>query len=304
MSWFYFALLAATLYSGAIIGDKLILTKYFSKVSEFSLTTAAALSGLPLLIVFYLLVGEIPSTRLMVTGFIAGWLMLGAFQLYYKALNRADAALITTLFQLILPFNFIFGLWFFQESVSYLQILGLLIISISSLAISLEQKEKKWQLKSNVLLLMVSASLLASLSDVVFKLGGDSESFLQLSLAEYSSTVAAGIIILIASKKVRTELRGLGKHLRGTVSFLQMNELLNLFGTLSIRFAIISGPIALVQGVMGSQPFIVLIMSLVLGTLGVKSLRVKHLTKKSLAVELTAMLAVCAGAIMISGAIN
>ncbi len=304
MSWFYFALLAATLYSGAIVADKLILTKYFGKVSELSLTTAAALSGIPLLIIFYLLVGKLPSLRLMMYGFVAGWLMLGAFQLYYKALNRADASLITTLFQMILPFNFIFGLWFFSESVTALQVLGLIIISISSVAISLEQKEKKWQLKSNVLLLMISASLLASLSDVVFKLGSENESFLQLSLAEYSSTVVAGIIILLVSKKVRRELRGLGKQLRGTIGFLQMNELLNLFGTLAIRFAIITGPIALVQGVMGAQPFIVLVISLIAGAFGVKSLRVKHLTRKSLMIELTAMVAVCAGSVMISGAIS
>lgn len=305
MSWFLFALLAATLFSSSILCDKIILNRYFDKISELSLTTAAALAGFPLLIIFYFIVGSVPDTRTFLTGLVAGWLIIAAFQLYYKALNRSDPALVTTLFQLVLPINFVLGLTLFNEDITSLQVLGIVIIAISSLVISLEEKQKKWRLRSDVLLLMLSASVLVSFSDVVFKLGAQNAPFAELALAEYASSVLAGVLLFASSKKVRQELESIRKKAKRTFTILQFNEALNLGGTLAIRFALISGPIALVQGVMGLQPFIVLIIGSILAYFGVNTNRSKKKrSRNAVLAEFVAIIAVCSGSVLISGAVN
>jgi hypothetical protein len=55
MGWFFYALIAATLFSGSVLTDKFLLTRYFKNVSTLTLTAAAALAGAPFLIVFILL---------------------------------------------------------------------------------------------------------------------------------------------------------------------------------------------------------------------------------------------------------
>jgi len=304
MSWFFYALLAAFVYSCSIVTDKLLLTRQFKKVSELSLTTAAALAGIPLLAVFLVFVRPFPDLNTLAYGLAAGWLLILAYQLYYIALRKADAALITTLFQLVLPFNFIVGMVFFDEKPTLLQVAGLLIISLGATLISLEQKERKWRLRTDVLLLMASASLLLSTSDAVFKNAAENIPFSTLAVSEYASSVLAGLLLFICVPKVRRELMSIRTKLSQTFGVLEFNELLTLGGTVAIRYALVIGPLALIQGVMGTQPLMVMVM---VGVLGIFGIRMEAKAKKRnplqhTLIKLVAIILVCTGSIFISGA--
>ena len=304
MSWFFYALLAAFVYSCSIVTDKFLLTKQFSKISELSLTTAAALAGIPLLAIFLLFVRPFPTLKTMAFGLVAGWLLMSAYQIYYIALRKSDAALITTLFQLVLPFNFILGMVLFDERPSLLQLLGLIIIAVGSTLISLEQKQKKWRLKRDILLLMALASILISISDAVFKNAAQDLPFMTLAISEYASSVLAGLLLLAFVPRVRKELGSLRKSLRVTAGMLQLNEAFTLGGTLAIRYAIVIGPLALIQGVMGTQPLIVMILTAILTSLGIK-LQLndkKHTNRSHTILRVFAILIVCVGSVLISGA--
>lgn len=305
MSWFVYALVAATFFSASVLADKFLLTRYFRRTSTITLSAAAALAGLPFLGVFLLLLGRLPNIRTFLVGLSAGWLLIAAYQIYYEALKRADTALITTLFQLILPFNFIIGVTFFDERPKLPQIAGLLIIAVSAFIISLEEKEQKWVLRKDILLLMGSASLLVSLSDAVFKFAAESTPFLELAVSEYASTVLAGILLFILVPKIRRELKSLKSSVRAAGATLSFNEALTLAGTLTLRYALVIGPLALVQGVLAAQPLITVVMVSLLGLLGVKINAPKlHIRRKALklTMEFGAIALVLLGSLLISGA--
>ncbi len=303
MSWFFYAFIAATLFSGSVLTDKFLLTRYFKNVSTLTLTAAAAIAGAPFLLIFILFFSEIPDSRTFITGLSAGWMLMAAYQIYYVALRKADTALISTLFQLILPFNFIIGITYFNEQPAAIQIAGLVIVGIASVIISLEEKEKKWSLRADTLLMMAAASMLVSLSDAVFKFGAENSSFLSLAISEYSSTLIAGVIILILSKKVRRELKKLRKNFSRTTGVLGFNEGLSLGGTLALRYALVIGPIALVQGVLSAQPLITVILVAVLSFFGLKINGPPQKQKRVIKVvmEIGAVILVCIGSAMLSG---
>lgn len=303
MGWFLFAFIAATLFSGSVLTDKFLLTRYFKNVSTLTLTAAAALAGTPFLIIFILLFNKIPDLRTFLTGLTAGWMLMAAYQIYYVALKKADTALISTLFQLILPFNFILGITYFNEQPSLVQIIGLVIVALASFIISLEEKERKWSFRLDVLLMMAAASLLVSLSDAVFKFGAENSSFLSLAISEYSSSLLAGIIIIALSSKVRRELKKLRKNFGRTTRVLGFNEGLTIGGTLALRYALVIGPIALVQGVLSAQPLITVILVSLLAFFGLRINEPSSIKKRSLKVimEIGAVILVCVGSAMLSG---
>ncbi len=301
MSWFLFALLAAVLQTSSIVTDELLLGKHFKRISELSLTAAAALAGIPLLLVFAALVDQMPSPRTFLLGIAAGWLILGAYQLYYTALRKSDASLVATLFQLVIVFNLLLGITIFREHPTTLQLTGLIAVTIAAVIISFEQREKKWKLRTDVLVLMSSASLLLSISDVVFKYAAEGSAFLTLSMAEYSSTALAGILLVFLSSKVRRELWSIRRSVRSVVGIIELNELFTLFGALAIRYALVIGPLALIQGVMGTQPFIALVLGGMLGFLGITKKKKHGQSTKELVIRIVLISLAAFGSALISG---
>jgi drug/metabolite transporter (DMT)-like permease len=307
MSWFIYALLAAFLYSSSIVIDKFLLNRQLKRLSEISYTAIAALAGIPFLAVLLVFVRPLPNINTLLYGLAAGWLLMIAYQFYYMALRRSDAALVTTLFQLLLVFNFIFGVSLFNDQPSPTQIVGLVIIAVGVILISLEEKEEKWRLRGDVLLLMIGASLLLSLSDVVFKFAAEDIPFFTLAVSEYISSVIAGLLLITFIPKVRREFRSLMPSLKKSASLMELNETFMLTGTIAIRYALVIGPLALIQGVMGTQPFMVIIIVTLLSLLGIKLNAPKpkslHPVIRRL-LEISAIILVCIGSTLISGTVE
>lgn len=301
MSWFFFSLAAAVLFTSSIVTDKFLLVGRFKKVSELTLTTAAALAGIPALVIFILVARQFPQPKTLLIGIVAGWLTLAAYQLYYIALRKSDPALIATLFQLVTVFNLVAGLLFFRERPSSLQYVGLGLITVASILISFEEKEKKWVLRQDTLLLMIAASALLTLSDIVFKDAAEQLPFIQLSVAEYTSTVLAGLLLFSLHPRTRKELASLRKGISKSIGIMELNEVFTLLGTLSVRYSLVIGPLALIQAVMGTQPFIAIVLSFLLGIFGIHLEKRKKTSAKQLIVRLVLIITAVIGAVCISG---
>ena len=233
-------------------------------------------------------------------GFITGWLVLGAYQLYYSALRIAEASLVSTLFQFILPINYVLGLVFFNEKITLLQFLGLVIIVTSATVLAAEEREDKWVVNKKVIGLMILASLCISVSDALFKGVAEHNSYITLAITEYSSTLIAGFLLYAILPNIRKEL----KNLRGTYKKLSIiafsNEFFTTVGNFSLRYALLLGPIALVQGMMGAQPFFVLGIAALLALFFPHLRQHKKKTKKRFRTELVAMASVVIGVYLIT----
>lgn len=300
MTWALISVLAATGFAASNIIDKLLIEKKFKEISVNTIAAFNGLVGLPFLFLFFVLVDELPDTKTLIAGFAAGWLLFAAFRLYYKALISADPALVVTLFQMILPLNLLNGYLFFGEKPLLRQLIGAGIIFFASFITSLESKEKRWRLRKSLFTSMLVASVFVSFSDSIFKKAALDQPFFTVAVAEYASSVVAGIVLLFVSRKIRREIVSLWKgKVSHTFGAAMVNEVVNLGATLSMRYATTIGSIFLVQAVMGTQPIIVFILGITVATLFPGLHDVKEY-KKHWAIKLFAMLIAIGGAALIA----
>src|SRR3990167_4028289 len=157
-TWIPLALLAPLLYTGSNFIDKYLIEKITENSPATVITILAGLAGLPFLIV----VGFASSSAIADYGFInalgatvSGLILIYSFYFYYKALFIADASIVAALFQLIVVFNYIFGLIFLNEHLSLLQLSAMAMVIAGSVLLTLESHEKKLKLNKKVFLLML-----------------------------------------------------------------------------------------------------------------------------------------------------
>ncbi|KKP76799.1 MAG: hypothetical protein UR73_C0024G0006, partial [candidate division WS6 bacterium GW2011_GWF1_35_23] len=154
MNWFLIALL------------KYILTKYFKGGAIGSViifSSAISVILLPLIILIHPEVLQTFNPRYLLI-VLTGSLYLLASLPYFYALEKDDASLTVPLFQMIPVFSFALGYLFLKETLNITQVIGGLIILISSIFISLNISEiKKMKMKWDVFGLMVLSSVLFSL---------------------------------------------------------------------------------------------------------------------------------------------
>ena len=302
MNWLSYSLLASLFFAVSSLIDKIFIDRVLKDISALTIVILSAISGLPFLFLMLVFTDKLPSLNTVFFGFTASWLILAGSHFYFSALRHAEAAVVMSIFQLILPFNYIFGVIFFDEKLALTQIIGALIVMGGSIAVSIEQEEetKSWRIRRNAVALMVLASFLFSLSDVTFKLGGHESEFLPLAIAEYAGSVFGGFIIYFLSSKVHKELNSIFKSSKIKIlSITQANEAFYLSASFLFRYALLIGPIALVQSIVGTSPIFVLIIAWVLGFL-LPRYRQPGDGAKGTVIKITAMLVSCLGIILMS----
>lgn len=270
MDWIFFSTLAAVFFSISVIIDKILLTKYFEDVSVTTLTATAGLAGIPFLAAIFL-VGSINiDAKSLFVGIGAGFLIISAYQIYYSALKNSDVGMISVLFQLILPINLFIGTVVFGERPTGIQIAGLFLMILATGLISFEERESKWRLNWRIILIMLLASTFAASSDAVYRYASDELSFWSVAFSEYFGTVIFGLILFGFSSNIRKEMSTLRKNLKQVTTSVGVNELVTLSGTLSLRYALFIGPLALIQGIIAAQPLITIVLVMLFSLIGLK----------------------------------
>ncbi len=301
MNWLIFSLLASTLFAMSSLTDKLFIDRVLKNTSAITVVILSALAGLPFLFLLVVFSEKLPDFKTVIFGFAASWLILTGTHFYFSALRHAEAAVIMSIFQLILPFNYLFGLIFFDEKLALTQIIGAVIVMGGSVAVSIEEQEKGWGIKKNAVFLMMLASLLYSMSDVVFKFGGQQSDFFPLAIAEYSGTALGGLIIYFLSPKVHRELNEIfSTNKIKVVSITQLNEAFYLTASFLFRYALLIGPIALVQSIVGTSPIFVLIIAWILGIILPRYKQIDARSSKGSIIKIAAMLVSTSGIVLMS----
>ena len=145
MNWFLIALLPPIFWSLTNHIDKYLISKYFKggaigAVMIFSASIAILLLPIIIIIQPSVLQNFNISYLLIATN---GTLYLLATLPYFYALEKDDASLTVPLFQMIPVFSFILGYIFLKETLNLTQIIGGVIIMISSIFISLNISDIK-----------------------------------------------------------------------------------------------------------------------------------------------------------------
>ncbi len=206
-----------------------------------------------------------------------------ASALYFKALNKSDASLITAMFQLIPVFSYFLGLIFLKEVLTLKQIIGGIIVILSSIAIVYEFDNRKFEKNKLIaFLLMGSSSLVYAIYFLLFRLTTINNSFNVMTFWYQIGLLLNGLIIFIFSKSFRKSFINLIKD-NGKIVFGAnvVNEILNLVANILVNFTITIAPLAIVLTLNGLQPFFVFLMGLV-GTIVLPKFIKEDITKRAI----------------------
>jgi len=293
MSWFFIALFAPALWSATNHIDKYLLGRYFQHKGTGALIIFSSLIGLFVLPVILLfqpnVLGILPLHALLIMG--SSIISLMGILAYLYALGKDEASIVVPLFQTIPVFAYILGFVFLDETLTVQQIIAALLIVAGAIIISLSRGEKGAQLKGMVLLFMLIASFFIALGSLIFKFVAIQADFWTTSFWMYVGNVLMGAFFLVFIQQYRNQFVSVVQSNRiPAIGLNGLNEVLDVMASLSLRYATLLAPLALVWTVNGFQPFFVLLYGVILTLffphIGTESLLKKHLIQKLIAITL------------------
>ncbi|KKS29175.1 MAG: hypothetical protein UV83_C0006G0026 [candidate division WWE3 bacterium GW2011_GWE2_43_18] len=299
------ALLPPILWSVTNHIDKYLLTKFFNKgavgsVMIFSASVSVLL--LPVIAIIHpVVLQQFNLSYLLIV--VNGSFYLLATLPYFYALDKDDASLTVPLFQMIPVFSFILGYIFLGEVLDINQILGGIIILVSSVFISLNLADiKKIHMKWDVFLLMVLSSLLYSLNFIFFKYFAVETDFFITSFWEYIGFGLFGLFLLIFIKSYRDGFISVLKTNKTQVLGVNItNEIVNIVAKISFNYASILAPVTLIWIINGLQPFFVFLFGIIL-TILFPRISKEDISRKTLAQRMFAILAITIGVYLVNRA--
>lgn len=299
-NWFLVALIAPILWSIVNHIDKYMLSKYLKDRGVGALLIFSALSSIIILpfiaFFFYSEIFNISNYDFFILLFI-GFLSAGAFYFYLMGMEAEEASIVVPLFQLIPVFGYFFGYLILGELLNTSQILSSLLIMFGIIVLAIEiDEESNLKLKTRVLYLITSSSLLFALHDTLFKKVAIIEGFWISVFWQYVSLTVFGLLILIFIKKFRREFLSMfSKKLGGKFLLINLtSEILYIIGNLSNNFATLLAPLAIVLVVGSSQPLFVFISAILL-TIFLPKIAMEKISRKHLFHKLISILIIIIG---------
>jgi uncharacterized membrane protein len=302
MTWFLFAVVSPVLNALVNYLDKYLIEKVVEGRGIGSLIIFSALMGLPLALLILIFGPNVFNIHtknallIMLNGtFYVAWVLP-----YLYALEKDEASVVMPLFQLSSVMVLVLGFVVLGESVNPIKLLGCLLILFGAIGLSLKKGLEGYKLKYAVLLLVGISCFFISLSGVVFKLIALEESFWVTTFWE-SVGIFFSSLILLNIKSYRRQFLSVLKRNRSKVIILNVaNEIVVIIGKLSLNFATLLAPVAVVYFVSeGFQPFFVLAFGVLISTFLPKFVK-EEIGHRQIFQKLAAILVMFAGTLLIS----
>jgi len=299
MNWFLIALITPFVHSIANFIDKILLSKYFKNFSLFVFIIYSAVTSIIILPIFLFFGGigifQVPHNDILIL-IIAGICEATAIYFYLFALFREDASVVVPFFQLIPIVSFILSCLILNETLALQQIIGSLIIILGATFLSFETEEgKKIKFRRYVVLSMVAMATLMALSGVLFKFVAVGNNFWISNFWESVGFALVGIGIFIFRRENRKEFfNSIKMHKSKITLSVLLSEFFTLGGNISLNYAFLLAPIALVRVVEGYQPVFVLVLGIIITKMFPKILEEK-MNWRNLVPKIVAITIICIG---------
>ena len=250
MSWLFFAIMSSAVYAMTNFVDKFLLEK---EVKDYrGLVIYTSIIGFIFGSLFWMVFGFLTLPlfdALLVVG--SGILTIWGLALYFRALTEEKTSTVIILMQMVPVITLFMSSTFLQEKISTFQLVGFILIFLSTISISLQKEKLKTRL-SKALIFMLIADCFWAGSNVLFKFVVSQATFSQLVPYESIGISLGGLMLYILFTEIRnafhqTQQSGSKK----TILFITLNEILFLVAKMLGYFAISLGPVSLV-GVVGS----------------------------------------------------
>ncbi len=298
MAWLLFAFAGPIAWAISTHIDKYLVERYFKRSPTPVLMVFTALAGaamLPFVWVFDRSVFSLAPREALVTA-LSGALYMGAMILYLQALQTDEASVVAPLFPLSALWGFALARILLGETLDAFQIAGGALIVAGAAALSFDGGSFR-NAKIRLVLRMLGATFALALSSVIFKFFAVRDEFWTTTFWTYAGEALVGALILAIPAYRRPFVLLFRTRREAMLGVNGANELINLGGGLSVRYALLLAPLALVQAVSSTTPLFVFLFGILL-TRFVPKLGREDLSRRNLARKGIAAAVVAAGVVL------
>lgn len=249
MNWLVFAIFAQFTWAVVNHFDKHLVNKYFhGGVGAMMIFTACVNSiFLPFILIFNKQILDTPIHQALLASSVGACYVLGSI-FYLYALRKEETTNISILWQFSVPVTYILGYLFLQETLSTNQIIGSLIVLMGGFITMLKIDNNRFSLKFDILILMITAVFIHSLSSLIFKTFAINFDFWSAIFFEIFGALVTGVVLVIFIKSYRLEFfSAISKNRIRIFTLNFINEFMQISANTSFRFATMLAPLALVQ---------------------------------------------------------
>lgn len=267
--WLLLAFLGPLSWAVSTHIDKYLVDRYFQNADTAVLMVFTALVGilaLPLIWFFQPAVFS-PSLQSIAVMTVSGVMYIASMLFYLRAIQSEEASVVAPLFQLTTIFTFVLAWLMLGEVLTWRAVAGVALIIGGVLFVSLDSDLRLHNLKLPVVLGMAACTLILALSNVLFKYYAVQDNFWTTTFWTFVGEGLFGGVVL-AQRRYRSHFLYLVRtHTGALLGVNGANELINLGGGLSVRYATMLAPVALVSAVASTTTLFVFILGSLLSWL-------------------------------------
>jgi drug/metabolite transporter (DMT)-like permease len=263
MTWLWLTLGAQALFSLGAHVDKYLLSRYFKGSAPGSLILFSSLFSLVVLPVLAL---ASPGVFAIAAGHVAvllvgGFLNITGVIVSLYAMQRGEASVVATLFQMVPLFNYAFAYVLLGETLTPVQAVAAALILVGAVVVSLDLAGSRPRFRRTVFLQVAVASALIAANAVLFKSAALSEDFWTSTFWSYVSLAVVGVALFSLVRPYRAQfLATLRVNRIPVIGLNALNETLAVVGYVMITYATLLVPVVLVSVMSGFQPLIVFVL--------------------------------------------
>ncbi|MCL4437425.1 DMT family transporter [Patescibacteria group bacterium] len=295
MSWLIFAFSGPVLWATSTHIDKYLVEKYFKFGSVAVLMVFTAIIGLlllPFVWWFNPRVLSLPFSSIAVMAF-SGILYMAAILFYLQALQTEEASAVAPFYQAAPLFAYALAYVVLGEVLSLTQILGGFLIIGGAVLLSIRFGKQPGKIRWRLVILMLSCAFVLALSSVIFKFFAIRDDFWNTTFWTYAGEAIFGVFILAIPSYFNQFIKMLKSNTSAVLGVNGANELINLGGSLGMRYAMVLAPLSLVQAIGSTTTLFVFLFGILLTIffpyLAKEDLSAKNLAQKGLAAVLIAL---------------
>jgi uncharacterized membrane protein len=268
--------------------DKYLVDRYFRDSDTAVLMLFTAFLGVALLPLIWWIEPALLKPSLTAIGVMtmSGILYMGALLFYLRAIQSEEASVVAPLFQASTLFTLLLGYFFLRERLGLAQLSGVGLILVGALSLSFRRGPKAAKFKAGLIALMLGATFVMSLSTVLFKFFAIRDDFWTTTFWTFVGEGLFGVLLLLVPGYRRQFAEMFRQNPGAVIGVNAANEVINLGGGLSVRYASLLAPVALVSAISSTTTFFVfffgILLTLFLPKFGREDLSAGNLVRKGL----------------------
>lgn len=267
--------------------DKYLVDRYFHDSDTAVLMLFTAFLGVALLPLIWWIEPALLKPSLTAIGVmtVSGVLYMGAILFYLRAIQSEEASVVAPLFQASTLFTLLLGYLFLHEKLGLTQLSGVGLILCGALSLSFRRGPKAKKFKTSLIALMLGATFVMSLSTVLFKFFAIRDDFWTTTFWTFVGEGLFGVLLLLIPGYRRQFADMFRQNPGAVIGVNAANEVINLGGGLSVRYASLLAPVALVSAISSTTTFFVfffgILLTLFLPKFGREDLSAGNLVRKA-----------------------